>query len=197
MCNHCERMIEVPKLRMHEVQCQRMNVKCQECGVVILKDEKVQHYATEHVPVKCSYCDYTAMKNTFGKHEEVCELRPQTCPYCDQIFKIEVLYDHKPMCAAKTKKCEQCTRFVCNRDWAAHVPKGDCQRFCFENEAEKQKFMQKRMEEIEQFNEEEKKQREKMALKRENREPTKPKPPVSQPFTTNPMTTSKQSQPVI
>jgi len=69
-------MIEVSKLRMHEVQCQRMNIKCLECGMVIPKDDKVQHYATEHVPVKCSYCDHTAMKNAFGKHEEVCELRP-------------------------------------------------------------------------------------------------------------------------
>jgi hypothetical protein len=55
--------------------------------------------------------------------------------------------------------------------------------------------MQQRMQEIEKFNEDEKKQREKMALKREEREPPKPKPPVSQPVAT--MTTSKQSQPVI
>ena len=34
-------MIEVSKLRMHEVQCQRMNIKCLECGMVIPKDEKV------------------------------------------------------------------------------------------------------------------------------------------------------------
>jgi hypothetical protein len=62
------------------------------------------------------------------------------------------------------------------------VPKGDCQRFCFENEADKQKFMQKRMEEIEKFNLEEAKQREKMALKREEREPPKPKAPLSKPI---------------
>jgi hypothetical protein len=42
--------------------------------------------------------------------------------------------------------------------------------------------MQKRMEEIEKFNLEEAKQREKMALKREEREPPKPKAPLSKPI---------------
>jgi hypothetical protein len=67
------------------------------------------------------------------------------------------------MCGAKTKKCEECQRFICNRDWASHVPKGECIKFKKENEAEKQRELQKRMEEIDRFNkkEEEKKQQEK------------------------------------
>jgi len=53
------------------------------------------------------------------------------------------------------------------------------------------------MEEIEKFNLEEAKQREKMALKREEREPPKPKAPPSKQINQPAQTTNKFSQPVI
>ena len=42
-CRNCEKQIEVSKMRMHEVQCARMNYKCKECGQVVSKEDKETH----------------------------------------------------------------------------------------------------------------------------------------------------------
>lgn len=171
-CSNCERMIDAPKLRMHEGQCARLNYKCKECGQVVSKEDKEQHEATEHVPVKCQFCSFSALKTQFGSHEDVCERRPKQCKFCEQISKFELFAEHQLMCGAKTKKCEVCARYICNRDWDSHVPKGECKKFQLENEAEKQRDIQKKMEEIDKFQreEEEKKKRDKIEKDRKAKE---------------------------
>ena len=42
-CKNCERQIEVSKMRMHEIQCARMNYKCKLCGQVVAKSDKEEH----------------------------------------------------------------------------------------------------------------------------------------------------------
>lgn len=139
MCRNCERQIEVSKHRMHEVQCARMNVKCKECGEVVSKEDKEEHDAKAHVPVKCQYCSYSAPASKFGRHEETCEMKPRPCRYCEQVFKIERHGDHEDTCGAQTKKCDTCTRFVKNKERAGHLTNGECARFVVENEAIKQR----------------------------------------------------------
>jgi hypothetical protein len=124
LCRNCERQIEVAKHRMHEVQCARMNYKCKECGQVVSKEDKEQHEEEAHILVKCQFCSFSAQQNAFGKHEDVCELRPKPCPYCEQVLKIERFVDHIDMCGAQTRKCDDCTRFICNKDREAHLTGG-------------------------------------------------------------------------
>lgn len=136
LCKNCEKQIEATKYRMHEMQCARINYKCGECGMVVAKSDKAEHEAEAHVKVKCQYCNFEAGKLVFGNHEDRCELRPKACQYCTQIFPIEKWVGHIEMCAVKTYKCETCQRYIKNKDAQNH-PKGECQKFIDENEAQK------------------------------------------------------------
>jgi primosomal protein N' len=42
-CNNCDKPIEEPKFRLHEVTCARNNIKCHLCGEVISRADKDQH----------------------------------------------------------------------------------------------------------------------------------------------------------
>ena len=42
-CDVCEKQIEVPKFRLHEVACARQNFKCRKCGEVVAKAEREAH----------------------------------------------------------------------------------------------------------------------------------------------------------
>ena len=88
--------------------------------------------------MKCQFCQYTAQKSAFGRHEEVCEMKPKDCPYCGKEFKIERYGDHVDMCGAQTKKCEICERYVVNFDFGTHLTNGQCEKNKHENEAQKQ-----------------------------------------------------------
>lgn len=85
---------------MHEVQCARMNYKCKICGEIVAKEDKEQHEAEAHAPIKCQYCTFSAPQHQFGRHEETCEMKPRKCPYCNELFKIERFHDHVEMCGA-------------------------------------------------------------------------------------------------
>lgn len=37
VCGNCEKEIPSGKMRMHEAQCRRLNMKCPKCNQVILK----------------------------------------------------------------------------------------------------------------------------------------------------------------
>ena len=65
-CSTCERLIEASKIRLHEMGCARMNYKCRECGEVVAKEDKEEHDAEAHVPIKCQYCAFEAQKSKFG-----------------------------------------------------------------------------------------------------------------------------------
>lgn len=134
LCKNCERGIEASKFRMHEMQCARINYKCQDCGQIVAKADKAEHEAEAHVPVVCQHCQFTAGKVKFGNHEDHCEMRPKACPYCKEIFKIQRYGDHVDACAVKTTKCATCERFIKNRNLEKH-PGGECQKFVADNEA--------------------------------------------------------------
>ncbi len=59
LCGTCNKPIEAVKFRMHELQCAKLNYKCEQCGDVVEKTEKTNHDATAHVKViyqKCRFC---------------------------------------------------------------------------------------------------------------------------------------------
>lgn len=132
-CKNCERMIEISKHRMHEVQCFRMNYKCKICGEVVAKADKEEHEAEAHVMTQCQYCPFKALKNEFGRHEENCDMRPKVCEYCGETFKVERYFDHKEKCGSQTKKCDGCGRFIMNKNREWHLTKGECEQFQNEN----------------------------------------------------------------
>lgn len=51
-CNNCEKPIEAPKFRIHEVQCARNNVKCHQCGEIIPIADKDHHAQEVHAKVR-------------------------------------------------------------------------------------------------------------------------------------------------
>ena len=71
-CGTCERDIEVPKFRMHEIGCARSNYKCAVCGEIVAKSEKEEHDKEENqlkeILGKVSTPDYNVLKtcNYFG-----------------------------------------------------------------------------------------------------------------------------------
>lgn len=36
-------MIDIAKFRVHEAMCSRMNYKCKECNMIVMKSEKAMH----------------------------------------------------------------------------------------------------------------------------------------------------------
>ena len=48
-CTVCEKDIEEPKFRLHEVACARNNYKCPKCGEVIAKSDREQHERDNHI----------------------------------------------------------------------------------------------------------------------------------------------------
>ena len=43
LCTLCEKMIDKSKFGLHDARCSRMNYKCKECNMVVLKSEKSVH----------------------------------------------------------------------------------------------------------------------------------------------------------
>ena len=111
-CSNCKRQIEISKIRMHEIGCARQYYRCAECGEMVAKSEREEHDEECKQLVKCQYCDFSASKFKFGRHEETCEMRPKECPWCGKTFKIEVYGDHEEMCGSRTEKCDDCQRYI-------------------------------------------------------------------------------------
>ena len=78
-CSLCEKDIEVPKFRMHEIGCLRSNYKCKECGMCVAKEDKEDHEEEEHAEMTCSNCNFTAPKYRYKNHSENCALKPKSC----------------------------------------------------------------------------------------------------------------------
>lgn len=60
-CFNCKRLIELPKLRIHEAQCRRMTYKCDKCLELIQKCEQEAHdyefheIVSSHMPMPYEY----------------------------------------------------------------------------------------------------------------------------------------------
>jgi DNA-directed RNA polymerase subunit RPC12/RpoP len=85
-CGTCERDIELPKFRMHEIGCARSNYKCAVCGEIVAKSEKEEHDKEAHTKVPCQYCNVEFSKKDHEPHESSCFAKPKPCRYCEQVI---------------------------------------------------------------------------------------------------------------
>ena len=82
-CGTCEKEIELPKFRIHEIGCARSNYKCQTCGEIVAKADKEEHDKESHTKVPCQYCSTQLSKKDVESHQGSCEMRPKPCKYCE------------------------------------------------------------------------------------------------------------------
>jgi DNA-directed RNA polymerase subunit RPC12/RpoP len=76
LCSTCDKQIEVPRFRMHEMGCARQNFKCATCGQCVAKADKEEHMENEHKEVACLHCGFKAMKYLYTGHELSCQKQP-------------------------------------------------------------------------------------------------------------------------
>ena len=127
-CDNCEEEIDNSKYKMHSVRCARFNYKCKVCGEVVLLEDKEEHEEEAHAKQKCQHCNFEALVNDFGTHENTCELRPKQCLYCEQVHKFETYIDHVEKCGNKTNMCGKCNTYVRNKDREQHLINGECEK---------------------------------------------------------------------
>ena len=68
-CDVCEKQIEVPKFRLHEVACARQNYKCRKCGEVVAKAERDKYEK------RCKAMDNWLMQKKIEEAHKVANLR--------------------------------------------------------------------------------------------------------------------------
>ena len=123
LCNLCKKEIQSENFPLHEVLCQKNNVKCTKCDEFVFKLSMAEHMK-EHELKTCENCEIDFESKHFDSH--ICTNPAKTCKYCEAVLKPSLFVDHLPQCESRTQECLKCLRFVMNKDWESHQELVDC-----------------------------------------------------------------------
>lgn len=113
-CSNCKKLIEVSKIRLHEVTCARNTYKCPKCDDVVAKSMKDQHEFEHHEVVSIyrwrrSQCSFVVLFRNLSKLIINLYGFQVQCEYCKD-FESErtLMSDHQQYCHMKPKQCKFC-----------------------------------------------------------------------------------------
>ncbi|XP_038888179.1 uncharacterized protein LOC120078059 isoform X1 [Benincasa hispida] len=125
VCQHtnCGVVLRVEEAKNH--------VHCDKCGQALQKSEMEKHNKVFHVPLKCA-CGLVLEKEEMVQHQaSICPLRLITCQFCGDMVqagssamdirdRLRGLSEHESICGSRTASCDSCGRSVMLKEMDIH-----------------------------------------------------------------------------
>lgn len=120
-CSYCSRDISSRKIQLHERLCQRLMIKCKQCGEIVLIEELDEHIIDNHaIPKKCCNVNKEqSNKKQISSYAKIIE----ECKYCGLIFNdsINELMEHECFCGSKSEECCLCGILIPKKYYNEHL----------------------------------------------------------------------------
>eukprot|EP00743_Colponemidia_sp_Colp-15_P007809 GILK01008455.1.p1 GENE.GILK01008455.1~~GILK01008455.1.p1 ORF type:complete len:819 (-),score=103.13 GILK01008455.1:112-2520(-) len=150
VCPNCQQRVPSPSMALHTAFCVRHCIRCEQCGVVLRKEqrqthchcekcgkamsttEREKHVSVFHTLLKCE-CGVELEMESLRVHKATdCPNRLVICRFCGEYVAVgdpssapvrdryRGLTAHESYCGARTAPCEVCGRSIMLKDMTVH-----------------------------------------------------------------------------
>lgn len=109
------REVPVDSLERHVAFCERHNILCEQCGLLVARTCVEAHLVEYHTEVTCNCGLHVEQCKLLSHQQTQCPKRPRKCRYCGTTRPASEHGTHVGTCATRTETCPKCAQPIQRR----------------------------------------------------------------------------------